>query len=254
MRLPKVLTLMMIVLGSVMFVSSANAQSVAIVTQNNNCLIPGPDRFVKVMKCTDGGIRYTISNGFICTADDYCFDHQIPLNAGSGDRRVRLVKRDPKNQSQVWWVNKTNGLIENAKNWRVCLNIEGGNDNPETKVIVWPCGFNNPGNNEKFLIGARITYDQFTKLDTGVRTALGGKRTVSFNNGTRLMFAGGDVIMAAGPSGMVAAGGGNVVPTAGGSMVAAGSLNLIGNDGSTIANGLIGLDGGTLRGVGFRTN
>ncbi len=235
------------VFGSV----NADAQSVAIVTSNNNCLIPDGNRMLRVFKCTDGGIRYTLDRGQIKTADGYCFDHGIPLNVTSGDRRVKLV-RCHGGASQVWWVNKDNLLVESAANWKVCLNIEGGNDSPGGNVIVWPCGFNSPGRNESFKFGGKMDWKQFGSLPYDVRSALNAGNGAFYNNGTQLVAAGGGNMVAAGGGNLVAAGGGNVVPTAGGSLVAAGSLNLVGNDGASIVARLVGLDGTTLRGVGYR--
>lgn len=233
---------------------AASAQNTAILTNNNNCLIPDGNRQVKVFKCTDGGVRYTISGGVIKTSDGYCFDHGIPLNQNGGDRGVKLV-RCHGGTSQTWWVitsGRGAGLIQNAANWQVCLNIEGGNDSPGARLIVWPCGFNNPGNNERFFIGGKMTSAQLAGQKVDVKTALSFGRAVTFDNGTRMVAAGGGNMVAAGAGNMVAAGGGNVLPTAGGNMVAAGSLNLIGNDGLTIANSLVGNDGASLRSVGFR--
>lgn len=224
--------------------TTASAQDTAIVTNNNNCLIPDGNRLVKVFKCTDGGIRYTIRNGIIKTSDNYCFDHGIPRGQNGGDRSVKLV-RCHGGLSQTWWITKDGpgkGLIQNAVNPDVCLNISGGNDAPGGQLIVWPCGFNRPGNNEYFFIGARITPYQFSLQKPEVQTALSRGLTVTFNTGARMVAAGG--------GNMVAAGGGNMVAAGGGNMVAAGGGNLIGNDGSTIAAAALAL----AKGAGFRTS
>jgi hypothetical protein len=249
--LKRVLVLALLV-GAVQFIgiSGAAAQSVAILTYNNHCLIPDSNRNIRVFNCSDGGVRYTLNRGTIRTADNLCFDHGIPLGQNSGDRTVKLV-RCHGGKSQEWWVTRS-GLIQNAVNWEVCLNIKGGSDSPGGELIVWPCGFNNPATNERFFTGGTINSSQFAGLPPQVQNALRQGNSITFNNGTRMVAAGAGNMVAAGAGNMVAAGGGNIVPTAGGNMVAAGSLNLIGNDGSTIANRLVGNDGGSLRGVGFR--
>jgi hypothetical protein len=49
----------------------------AILTENNNCLIPGGDRAIYVMKCKEGGARYSIVEGRVRTSDGFCFDHGV---------------------------------------------------------------------------------------------------------------------------------------------------------------------------------
>lgn len=220
--------------------STARAQDTAIVTYNNNCLIPDANRVVRVFKCTDGGIRYTIRNGVIKTPDNYCFDHSIPRGQNGGDRSVKLV-RCHGGQSQVWYVIKLGpgtGLIQSAANADVCLNIKSGNDAPGGELIVWPCGFNRPANNEYFFIGGKMDWKQFGGLDASARNALNSGKGITYNNGVR----------------MVAAGAGNMVAAGAGNMVAAGAGNLVGNDGASIALKLIGTDSAGLRGVTFRIN
>lgn len=233
--------------------SGAKAQSTAIVTENNNCLIPDGSRFVRVFKCSDGGIRYTINRGYIRTSDNYCFDHGVVRgsNPSNDQRAVKLVPCREGNQSQVWYVitsGRGTGLIQNAVNPDVCLNIEGGADRPGSRVLVWPCGFNNPAANERFYIGGPMSSSQVSMLPQAARTAVSSGGTVTFNNGARIVAAGAGNIVAAGAGNIVAQGAGNIVAQGAGNIVAQGAGNLINT--SAIANGV----SSSVSGVGFRVN
>src|SRR5437868_9398384 len=130
----------------------------AIVTENNNCLIPDGSGYINVASCTNGGDKYSIVSGIIKTAQNTCFDHGIPRGtspANNSGRYVKLVPCRAGNQSQVWYIINSGanvGLIQNAVNPDVCLNIEGGNDRAGGRLVVWGCGFNHPAANERFYV------------------------------------------------------------------------------------------------------
>lgn len=237
---------------------AAHGQSFAIVTQNNNCLIPGNDRAIYVMKCSGNApVRYRINDGRISTGDNYCFDH----GTARGTRSVaptNYVKLVPCHggRSQQWNYatdNRNTGVFQNAINSDVCLNIEGGNDSPGARVIVWQCGWysglnpSGPGRNERFLIGTTWIGPSGTSilaLGSSVRDAInaakrGGAATLS--NNVRLIGNDGSTMVAAGAGNMVAAGAGN--------MVAAGAGNILTMDPSKLISNLVGNDGASLRGL-----
>lgn len=239
---------LLVAVASLMVFASvaANGQSVAIVTENNNCLIPDGNRNIMVFKCTDGGIRYTVDNGFIKTADGYCFDHGVSYNMtpNNSNAGVKLVRCNSGNKSQQWYIigsGRGVGLVQNAVNPKVCLNISGGNDRPGGQVIVWGCGYNNPGANERFYFGGAMSASQRRNIPYAGQVNVNKGGSLTFSNGTRMVAAGGGNIVAAGAGNMVAAGGGNIV--------AAGAGNLIGLDGSTLVNRLVGNDGASIRGL-----
>ncbi len=266
MKNTKLLLLTAIMLG-VMFMgaSPADAQEnrLAMLTPGNNCIMPDGNRFMYVYKCTSGGpFQYVITNGYIRTSDKYCFDHGISRGTsvrGAG-MYLRLIKCEDgtltNGTSRQWFIGKT-GQIQNALNTDVCLNIEGGNDREGGRLIVWPCGFGNPGWNEKFNFGASVpveslrprapasTFSPRSERDAYNRKVAAFERVKSHINsggsatlgGYQMVAAGGGNMVAAGGGNMVAAGGGNILPTAGG--------NLIGLDGSTLRpsiSSLIGTD------------
>src|ERR1043166_473524 len=142
--------------------TAANAQfGAAIVTENNNCLIPDGNRTIRVFPCKFGGARYNIYNGVIKTGDGLCFDHGVPrgTNPSSTDPSIRLVQCHG-GKSQVWYFIQSGagkGLVQNAVNPDVCMNIEGGNDSQGARLIVWPCSYNNPARNERFYVGERVS-------------------------------------------------------------------------------------------------
>lgn len=231
----KPLFLFAVVAGAMLFASvSTSAQTTAIVTGNGNCLIAGADRGLYVFKCTDGGIRYNIRDGKIMVDNDTrCLDHGVVrgANPGNDQRHVKFVGCHG-GDSQVWYLHKATspndvaGLIQNKANPDVCLNIEGGNDKPGTRVLVWGCGFRGAGANERFYIGGKMTSTQFAGLEPAIKNILNGGGSVTMTNGARMVAAGGGNMVAAGAGNMVAAGAGNLASTAAGSMVAAGGGNL----------------------------
>src|ERR1043166_3234084 len=230
---------------------TANAQfGAAIVTEQNNCLVPDGNRTVRVFPCKFGGARYNIYNGIVKTADNFCFDHKVP--PGTSPRNVDdpsvILYKCNGTKTQVWYfirAGRGKGLVQNAANPEVCLNIEGGNDSQGSRIIVWPCGYNNPAANEKFYVGERVGLSDVAKLNLSpnVMRALANGGVATFSNGNRLIGQDGATMVAAGAGNMVAAGAGN--------MIAAGAGNLIGNDGAGVVgnNGmaLVGNDGSSLR-------
>jgi Ricin-type beta-trefoil lectin domain len=224
--------------------SAANYDfAAAIVTENNNCLIPGGDRGIYVMKCTQGGARYSIVDGRVRTADGLCFDHGVVKgsNPGNNARHIKLVPCHS-GKSQVWYfmTSGTNvNLAQNAANSDVCMNIEGNNDRPGTRLLVWNCGFNRTGPGERFYLGGRVSANQLRQIPQSTINKLATGGSAMYPNGVRLVAAGGGNLVAAGGGNLVAAGGGNLVAAGGGNIVAAGGGNLV--------NSLIGNDGSTLR-------
>lgn len=225
---------------------AANGQSIAIVTKNNNCLMPDGNHHIRVYKCTDGAIRYNVRAGTISIPEGragLCFDH----GTARGTRSVaptNYVKLVPCHggASQTWFI-MDNGLVQNSANADVCLNIESGNDRPEGRVIVWPCGFNYPGANERFYFGGKVSlFSLRDDISPSTYSHLNKGGAVDFSNGVKMVAAGAGNMVAAGAGNMVAAGAGNVVPTAGG--------RLIGLDGGTLVFRLVGNDGASLRNLG----
>jgi len=235
---------------------AAHGQSFAIVTQNNNCLIPGSDRAIYVMKCSGNTpVRYRISDGRISTSDNYCFDHGVSKGTRSVApyNYVKLVGCH-NGKSQQWNVatdNRNTGIFQNALNTDVCLNIEGGNDSPGGRVIVWQCGWysgvnpSGPSRNERFLIGTTWRGPTGTSLlamgpsvQEAINAAKGGGAATLSNN-VRLIGNDGSTMVAAGAGNMVAAGAGN--------MVAAGGGNILTMDPSKLISNLVGNDGASLR-------
>jgi len=240
MKLKSILLSLIAVGGLTVFsAASANAQyGAAIVTENNNCLIPDGQRTVRVFKCRDSGTRYNIYNGRIKTGDGLCFDHKVP--PGTHPSRVEdpsvVLYKCTGDKSQTWYFIQDGPgkkLVQNARNPDLCMNIEGGNDSPGARLIVWPCGYKNPAPNERFYVGERVTIDM-------VRAAGFSPQSVSqLQNGGALVFSGARRLIGQDGATMIAAGAGN--------MVAAGAGNLIGQDGATVKAGglgrLIGNDG-----------
>lgn len=232
-----------------MFAASPKAaygQSIAIVTQGSNCLMPDGNRHIRVYKCPDGAVRYNVRAGVISVPEGstgLCFDH----GTARGTRSVaptNYVKLVPCHggASQTWFISE-NGLVQNAANTDVCLNIEGGNDRPNGRVIVWPCGFKSPGSNERFYFGGKVPlFSLRDDITPATYSHLNKGGSADFSNGVKMVAAGGGNMVAAGGGNLVAAGAGNVVPTAGG--------RLIGLDGSTLIFRLVGNDGASLRGLG----
>lgn len=244
----------------------AQENRLAMLTTGNNCIMPDGNRYLWVWKCTSGQpFQFNITNGYIHTSDGYCFDHGISQGTSvRGDGMyVRLIPCGNKNAnrtSRQWYLGKT-GQIQNALNWDVCLNIEAGKDREGGRLIVWPCGFGNPGSNEKFNFGASVPIENlrprppasnfsprsewdlynrkltaFERLKNHINA--GGSATLG---GYQMVAAGAGNMVAAGAGNMVAAGAGNILPTAGG--------NLVGLDGSTLRpsiGSLVGNDGASL--------
>ena len=230
-----------------------------IVTNNNNCLLPDGNRKITVFSCTQQGARYDIANGFIKTQDNLCFDHGIVRGNNTGDLNARRVGLAPCHggQSQVWYAFQ-NGLVQNAANPDVCLDISGGNDAAGGAVIVWRCSANangSPSPNQRFYLGkggVSIALLQAAGLAANGVAALNSGRSLILNNGARVVPTGGGHMVAAGGGNMVAAGGGNILSNANAGMVAAGAGNLLAVGGMS----LVGNDGASLRpaiaGVGFQ--
>jgi hypothetical protein len=202
--------------------SSAAAQSydAAIVTERNNCLIPDGNRQIRVFKCTDGGARYYIDNGRVRTSDGLCFDHGVPrgTRATNQNAGVSLVPCHG-GSSQVWYFMRDGvnvNMAQNAANTDVCLNIEGGNDSPGSRVLVWPCNFGRSQANERFYLGGKLSPAQVAQLPSQVRNLTSG--SYIFPSGARLV--------AAGAGNLVAAGGGNLVGLDGASIIAASAAKI----------------------------
>jgi hypothetical protein len=145
-------------------------------------------------------------------------------------------------KSQVWYFmtsGKNINVAQNAANTDVCMNIEGGNDRPGTRLLVWNCGFGNTSPSERFYLGGKLNSAQLRQIPQSTLNTLAKGGSAIYSNGLRLVAAGGGNMVAAGGGNMVAAGGGNMVAAGGGNMVAAGGGNiaasLIGNDGSTLS-------------------
>jgi hypothetical protein len=243
----KFLVMALVMAGAVFAASTTtSAQSIAIVTERNNCVMPDGNRELRVYNCKTGAFRYNVNAGVISVPEGprgLCFDHGTVRGTRSTapTNYVKLVACHG-GQSQVWYIH-ANGLVQNAANPDVCLNIEGGNDREQGRVIVWPCGYRNPGSNEKFYFGGKVSL--FSLRDDVTRDAynhMNNGGVVHFTNGVRMVAAGGGNMVAAGAGNMVAAGAGNAVPTGGG--------NLIGLDGSTVVFKLVGNDGASLRNLG----
>lgn len=225
------------------------AQSGAIVTSNNHCVIPDGSRAMRVYACSQGGARYYIANGVVKTADNFCMDHRVAkgVNPAAANDGVILL---PCNGSatQTWYF-MTSGanqfMAQNAGNPAVCLNIEGGNDNPGTRLIVWPCGFGHAAANEKFYPGGTVSgtsglalLSQILPPNAYKAVTSGGMAT--FSNGARIVAQGaGNIIAAGSPSfvtqqgaGIVAQGAGNLMADGGASLRAAfNGASLVGTSG-----------------------
>lgn len=240
------LTAAMLTFSSMAIQAAAYDYTAAIVTENNNCLVPGGDRAIYVMKCTEGGARYSIVDGRVRTADGYCFDHGVVkgANPGNGARQVKLVPCHS-GKSQQWYFitsGKNLNLAQNAANTDVCMNIEGGNDRPGGKLLVYNCGFGHTAANERFYLGGKLNSAQRNQLPPSLVGQLNGGGSATYGNGVRLVASGG--------GNLVAAGGGNLVAAGGGNLANAGGMNLVAAGGGNIVASLIGNDGAGLKRIG----
>lgn len=221
----------LVVAGVLLFAPAPAAAQTAIVTNGGNCLIPDGNRSIRVFSCSSGGARYRVIDGRIMTADNYCFDHGVPQRANFRVNNQVTLVRCHGGKSQVWYFiadGPSRGLVQNAANPEVCLNIPSGNDASGTQMIVWGCGFNRPDRNEVFYLGAGMRHSDvahFMRADENRIVQNGGQITKA--SGLRIVGAGNGNIVAAGGGNIVAAGGGNIVAAGGGNMVSAGNSNLV---------------------------
>lgn len=229
--------------------STTRAQSytAAILTNNNNCLIPDGNRNIRVFRCTDGGARYNITDGRVKTADGYCFDHGVArgMDPARSDNSVKLVQCHG-GASQQWYFMSSGPnryMAQNAANTNVCMDIEGGNDSPGTRLIVWNCGFSQGKPNQKFYPGVALSSQarnvMFSMVPSSAQNAVNSGGGATFSNGARIVAAGGGNIVAAGGGNIVAAGGGNIVAAGGGNLIYNGTY-IISNDGGTLRNMMSG--------------
>jgi hypothetical protein len=241
----------------------AAAQNGAIVTYGNHCILPweglAPQKVaVRVGACTSQGARYTLGNGVAKTSDNLCLDHGVAagMTPNSTNDGVVFVPCNPSYKSQTWYF-VANGLAQNAANPAVCLDIEGGSDNVQTRLIVWPCDFKSdaqnancikgqlsycPKANQRFFIGkggvSTATLQAMGVPAAGLSRLASGLGFEFVNNGMRIVAGGGGNI--------VAAGGGNFSPAGGGASIVAGGGGNIYDKYGTVVLGLIGQDGTSL--------
>jgi hypothetical protein len=225
----------------------AQSYDAAILTNNNNCLIPDGNRVIRVFKCTDGGARYNITDGRVRTSDGYCFDHGVArgMDPARSDASVKLV-RCHGGASQQWYFMSSGPnkyMAQNAANTNVCMDIESGNDSPGTRLLVWNCGFSQGKANQKFYPGVTLSAQartiMFGLIPQSAQSAINSGGGATFNNNARIVAAGAGNIVAAGAGNIVAAGAGNIVAAGAGNLAYNGT-NIVSRDGA----GLRGMMGG----------
>jgi hypothetical protein len=194
------------------------------------CLVPAGDHDgaeVRLRPCREGGDLFRIAAGQVRTRGDRCLDW------GTRGGPIHLAPCREGNRSQVWYFHG-NGLIQNALQDAICMDVEGESNEPGARIIAWDCkDYRQPARNQTFALGESMPVARLGMGGIGLQqltNALTGSRVDGFaklSNGYYVVSAGGANVVSAGGANVVAAGGLNVIAVGGGNVVSAGGMNVV---------------------------